>query len=150
MTVYVDDMEAPFGRMIMCHMWADTYPELIAMAQAIGVDTKWLQYPPKASWVHFDIAKSMRSKAVVRGAYPVAWRDVSKAAKRQKLEPSYDPFYPGYREGYMMGAEGAGIKDNPYKVGDDKWYGWHDGAAYAWTELGLRVPDILYDDDIPF
>ncbi len=40
MTVYVDDMEAEFGNMIMCHMIADTHDELIAMADAIGVDRK--------------------------------------------------------------------------------------------------------------
>lgn len=31
MTVYVDDVRLPFGRMIMCHLWADTLPELLAM-----------------------------------------------------------------------------------------------------------------------
>ena len=76
MSVYVDDMEAGFGRMVMCHMWADTLDELLEMADAIGVQRKWLQRPlaaatgedpryapdPRllrgmnASWVHFDIA----------------------------------------------------------------------------------------------
>ncbi|MCK7615200.1 DUF4031 domain-containing protein [Roseibium sediminicola] len=68
MTVYVDDMEAGFGRMVMCHMWADTLPELLEMADRIGVARKWLQQPPKASWVHFDIAKSKRALAVAAGA----------------------------------------------------------------------------------
>jgi hypothetical protein len=68
MAVYVDDMEAPFGRMVMCHMWADTLPELLDMADRIGVARKWLQQPPKASWVHFDIAKSKRALAVRFGA----------------------------------------------------------------------------------
>lgn len=76
MAVYVDNMEAPFGNMVMCHMWADTDEELLAMADAIGVQRKWIQGHPtlsfgkhkKASWVHFDIAKSKRALAVKRGA----------------------------------------------------------------------------------
>lgn len=68
MAVYVDPARHPFGRMLMCHMWADSLEELLAMADAIGVARKWLQQPPKASWVHFDIAKSKRALAISRGA----------------------------------------------------------------------------------
>lgn len=68
MAVYVDDVEHNFGRMKMCHMWADTHDELIDMADTIGVQLKWLQQPPKASWVHFDIAKSKKAVAIQNGA----------------------------------------------------------------------------------
>lgn len=68
MTVYVDDMRAPFGRMKMCHLWADTLDELLAMADRIGVARKWLQCPPCASWTHFDVALSKRALAVRCGA----------------------------------------------------------------------------------
>lgn len=76
MAVYVDDMQAPFGNMIMCHMWADTLEELLAMADKIGVQRKWIQGHPElsfgkhknASWVHFDIALTKRAKAVKAGA----------------------------------------------------------------------------------
>lgn len=68
MTVYVDDVRLPFGRMVMCHMWADTLPELLDMADAIGVARRWLQEPPRASWVHFDIALSKKAIALRRGA----------------------------------------------------------------------------------
>lgn len=76
MTVYVDDVEIPFGRMLMCHLWADTDEELLAMVDAIGVQRKWIQGHPtlslpqfrKASWVHFDIAKSKKALAIKAGA----------------------------------------------------------------------------------
>jgi hypothetical protein len=76
MAVYVDDVRLPFGRMIMCHMWADTLDELLAMADRIGVQRKWIQGHPTlsfgkhrmASWVHFDISLGMKSKAIAAGA----------------------------------------------------------------------------------
>ena len=76
MSVYVDDMKAAFGNMVMCHMWADTDAELLAMADRIGVQRKWIQGHPElsfgkhrnASWVHFDIALSKRALAVKAGA----------------------------------------------------------------------------------
>lgn len=76
MVVYVDNMRAPFGRMVMCHMWADSLDELLAMADRIGVHRKWIQGHPtlsfgkhrNASWVHFDIALSKRALAVKAGA----------------------------------------------------------------------------------
>jgi len=71
-SVYVDDMEAPFGRLIMCHMIADTHDELIAMVDAIGVDRKWIQQPGNHG-EHFDIAKSKRALAVQLGAVEISW-----------------------------------------------------------------------------
>ncbi len=76
MTVYVDDVRLPFGRMIMCHMWADTLAELLAMADKIGVQRKWIQGHPtlsfgkhrKASWVHFDVSLGAKQKALAAGA----------------------------------------------------------------------------------
>lgn len=66
--MYVDPAIHGYGRMVMCHMWADTLDELLAMADAIGVQRKWLQRPPKADWVHFDVCKAKRAKAVKLGA----------------------------------------------------------------------------------
>lgn len=78
MSVYVDDVRHPFGRMVMCHMWADTLDELLAMADAIGVQRKWIQghatlslpnaRPPKVDWVHFDISLAKKAAALKRGA----------------------------------------------------------------------------------
>jgi hypothetical protein len=68
MTVYVDDVRHTFGRMVMCHMWADSLDELFAMADRIGVQRKWLQQPPKASWTHFDISLGKKEQAISAGA----------------------------------------------------------------------------------
>jgi hypothetical protein len=67
-SVYVDRVAIGFGRMIMCHMIADTPAELHAMADAIGVARRWFQAPPKASFWHYDISKGKRAEAVAKGA----------------------------------------------------------------------------------
>lgn len=76
MSVYVDQPIYPFGRMMMCHLWADSLDELLAMVDRIGVERKWIQGHPtlsfgrhrEASWVHFDIAKGKRVLAIQAGA----------------------------------------------------------------------------------
>lgn len=70
MTVYVDDMKANFGRMKMCHMIADSTEELLAMADTIGVQRKWIQ-KAGSTHEHFDIAMSKRKLAVDAGAVEV-------------------------------------------------------------------------------
>jgi hypothetical protein len=67
-SVYVDRVNLGFGRMVMCHMIADTPDELHAMADHIGVERRWFQTPPKASFWHYDIAKSKRQLAINAGA----------------------------------------------------------------------------------
>ncbi len=62
MTVYVDAAVNGYGRMVMCHMLADTRAELDAMADKIGVARKHYQHPmnQKVSFPHYDICKRMR------------------------------------------------------------------------------------------
>jgi len=84
MTVYVDDMEAPFGRMLMCHMIASTEDELLAMADRIGVARQWHQYPGTHR-SHFDIAKSKRALAVAAGAQEITWRQCGAMSYRRRL-----------------------------------------------------------------
>jgi hypothetical protein len=67
MSVYVDDMEAPFGGMVMCHMVADTKEELLSMCDQIGVQRKWIQKEGTV-YEHFDICLSKRKLAVRAGA----------------------------------------------------------------------------------
>jgi hypothetical protein len=73
--VYVDNMEAGFGRMIMCHMIADTTEELMKMADKIGVQRKWIQ-DFGTYQEHFDICLSKRKKAIQFGAKEVPMRDL--------------------------------------------------------------------------
>jgi len=82
MAVYVDDMRAGYGRMVMCHMVADTKAELHAMADKIGVDRKWYQYPKKSHYPHYDIALSKRALAVAAGAQEIRWRDAPAISRR--------------------------------------------------------------------
>lgn len=72
MTVYVDDMRAKFGRLVMCHMIADTEDEMHAMADKIGVARKWYQVN------HYDIAMSKRALAVEYGAVEITLRQAAK------------------------------------------------------------------------
>lgn len=74
MAVYVDDMEAPYGRMIMCHMAADTTAELLEMADRIGVDRRWIQ-KRGTIYEHFDISKGKKQLALEAGAILLSRRD---------------------------------------------------------------------------
>jgi len=60
--VYVEEAKYLFGRMVMCHMLADTSAELHEMADRIGIARKWFQRD--ASAPHYDICKSKRALAV--------------------------------------------------------------------------------------
>lgn len=82
MAVYVDQAVHRYGRMIMCHMLADTPDELFAMADQIGVDRKWFQI--RASAPHFDIAKSKRAMAIAAGAVEVDRYGLHAVMKRIK------------------------------------------------------------------
>lgn len=71
MTVYVDDMRARVGRMIMCHMIADTDAELHAMADTIKVRRKWFQGD------HYDISLDRRRRALAAGAIAITQRQAA-------------------------------------------------------------------------
>lgn len=77
MSVYVDDMRAKFGNMVMCHMIADSTPELLNMAERVGVKAKWIQKAGTPS-EHFDICLSKRELAVCYGAIPITQRQLGR------------------------------------------------------------------------
>lgn len=84
MGVYVDTMRAPYGRMKMCHMIADTEEELLAMVDRIGVDRRWHQYP--GTWKsHFDIALSKRTLAVQYGAVEITVMALGRMIRERRI-----------------------------------------------------------------
>lgn len=85
MTVYVDDMNAQYGRMKMSHLLADSDEELHAMAAKIGVARKWWQSPEKTSGSHYDIALSKKALAIQYGAIEITWRQAGAMNTRRKI-----------------------------------------------------------------
>lgn len=72
MSVYVDGERNRFGRMIMCHMFADSLAELHDMAAKIGMDRHWFQ---PLSFPHYDVSLSRRAVALQKGAIEVDRRE---------------------------------------------------------------------------
>lgn len=83
MAVYVDDMQAKYRRMVMCHMLADTDDELHAMADAIGVARKWHQ-KNGTPHSHYDICLSMKEKAISLGAIQIDRYKLVEIIKRKR------------------------------------------------------------------
>lgn len=85
MSVYVDDMHAPFGGMVMCHMIADSREELDRMADQIGVARRWIQ-KAGTPHEHYDVCMSKRRLAVQFGAVQLRTREfVQKIRERRKV-----------------------------------------------------------------
>jgi Protein of unknown function (DUF4031) len=83
MAVYVDDMTAPFGRMKMCHMFADTTQELLTMAIRIGVQQRWLRHAGTYK-EHFDICLSKPRVALRYGAQAITWKEATQFVAKKR------------------------------------------------------------------
>ncbi|API58294.1 hypothetical protein BSL82_02380 [Tardibacter chloracetimidivorans] len=95
MSVYVDSERNRFGRMVMCHMFADTADELHAMAARIGMRRSWYQ---PFSFPHYDVCLTRRGKAIEHGALVVDRRQgylIRKAIRVRILED--EPFAREWR-----------------------------------------------------
>lgn len=77
-------MRTPYGRMFMCHMMADSTEELLAAADAIGLDRKWLQCAGTYK-EHFDLSIAYRTKAIAAGAKELTRREMGALLHRRHL-----------------------------------------------------------------
>ncbi len=83
MAVYIDNFNAEFNGMIMCHLVADSTEELLAMVDKIGVQQKWIQYPDTYN-EHFDICLSKKKKAISAGAKEINFREYAEFCENRK------------------------------------------------------------------
>ena len=92
MSVYVDNAYIPAkvrsGPLThdsrWCHMTADTTEELVTMALAIGLQSKYIQFP--GSWrEHFDVTEPKRRLAVAKGAVEVDFREHTMAMAEKRM-----------------------------------------------------------------
>ena len=80
MAVYLDTSRLRFGRMIMCHMIADTEDELHSMAEKIGMRREW--YQADASTPHYDVSLSRKALAIQAGAVVLERREFVAVIRR--------------------------------------------------------------------
>ena len=60
--LYVDNLQIPYGRMLMSHLIADDPQELREAAVHLGLD-RYIQYP--GTWKeHLDVSQTKRAQAV--------------------------------------------------------------------------------------
>ena len=78
-------MRAKVGRMIMCHMLADTSVELLAMVRTIGVDPKRIRCEGTHR-EHFDVCRSKRALAVKAGAKELDYVGLCVFLNRKRIE----------------------------------------------------------------
>lgn len=81
--VYIDNFNAPYKRMTMCHMIADTTEELLQMVDKIGVNKKWIQYPGTYN-EHFDICLAKKKLAISFGVKEVGFRELAIIINKRK------------------------------------------------------------------
>lgn len=88
--VYIDNFNAPYRGMKMCHMIADTTDELLAMADQIGVQRKWIQDAGTYN-EHFDICQSKKAKALQLGATEVTLMQLGRILVKRPGHPLFEP-----------------------------------------------------------
>lgn len=84
-------MRARLGRLVLCHMLADSAEELHAMADRIGVARRWYQPPTLTVVGHYDIALSKRSRAIAAGAIEISKRQAGAMNMRRRVTGTLGP-----------------------------------------------------------
>ena len=79
MAVYVDNYNAPYKHMIMCHMIADTDQELYEMVDKIKVNRKWKHNN------HYDICLSKKKLAIKNNAIEITLDEIAKITHLRKM-----------------------------------------------------------------
>lgn len=78
MAIYVDTAFLPYGRMKMCHMFADTTDELIRCSTAVGIGSVHIQYRGTYR-EHFDVSLRARKDLILHhGARVITYRDTGR------------------------------------------------------------------------
>ncbi len=96
MTVYVDALfeatpqgDTPLARQARrngrrwCHMFADTLPELHAMADQLGLKRAWFQPGRSPELNHYDLVPSKRALAVRLGAQEISTLEYMRARRTE-------------------------------------------------------------------
>lgn len=124
MTVFVDDMKNRYGRMLMCHMGAETVDELHAMADRIGVDRRHFQGD------HYDICQKMRRLAIAAGAVEITRRQMVRLVRHGDIPTTYE----GPRHGWTCFHCGQTFHTTTQARG-------HFGVVPSYTPACLIVRD---------
>lgn len=88
--VYIDNFNARYRGMKMCHMIADSTAELLAMVDKIGVQRKWIQDAGTYN-EHFDICQNKKAKAIQLGATEVTMMQLGRILLERPGHPLYIP-----------------------------------------------------------
>lgn len=86
MTVYLDNLRAPWRRMTMCHMIADSERELHDMAEKMGLKKSWYQGD------HYDVSLGRRLCAIGHGAVCITRRELAAMVSLKRRDGTWgDP-----------------------------------------------------------
>jgi hypothetical protein len=84
MAVYVDNQKNKYGRMLMCHMVADSIDELHEFAVKIGLKREWFQGENEKN-PHYDLSQAKRKKAVDNGAIEIGSKELIEVLRAWRI-----------------------------------------------------------------